>query len=112
MRTTKSQSVCEWAGVEPSAPRPLSKIGIALGSLGKSPVHGLRHPPEGDTNGWYIWCGEYSDAADFFSPLHVEHISEYLPAVVEYLELPPGYRFLIDGAGYEDVWFDASVLEV
>jgi hypothetical protein len=53
-----------------------------------------------------------SKAPDFFAPLHVEHLSEYLPTAVEYLDLPPGYRFVIDGADYEDVWFDASLLEV
>jgi hypothetical protein len=72
----------------------------------------LRHPVSGDASGWYIWCGEPSDAADFYSPLHVEHIAEYLPEVTEYLDLPPGYRFLIDGNNYEDVWFDASLLKV
>jgi hypothetical protein len=48
---------------------------------------------------------------DFFAPLHVEHLSEYLPAAVEYLDLPPGYRFLIDGTNYEDVWFDPVLVE-
>lgn len=33
-----------------------------------------------------------------------------LPEVLPYLELPPGYRFIIDGKGYEDVWFDESLL--
>jgi hypothetical protein len=47
---------------------------------------------------------------DFFSPLHVEHIVEYLPEVKEYLDLPPGYRFLIDGYNYEDVWFEQELL--
>jgi len=74
------------------------------------PIHGMRTPPIGTTNGWYIWCGDLSDADDFFAPLHVDHIGDYLPAVAEYLDLPPGYRFLIDGMGYEDVWFDANLL--
>lgn len=71
----------------------------------------MRIAPTETTSGWYIWCGDLSEADDFFSPLHVEHLKEYLPAVVEYLDLPPGYRFLIDDANYEDVWFDASLLE-
>jgi len=90
----------------------MSTIGIALGSIGTGPIHGLRRPTSGDTNGWYIWCGELSESDDFFSPLHVENIVEYLPDMMEYLELPPGYRFLIDGANFEDVWFDASLLTV
>ena len=51
-----------------------------------------------------------SQAEDFFSPLHVEHITEYLPEVEEYLDLPPGYRFLIDGKNHEDVWYDEELL--
>lgn len=107
MRRRKEQTVCEFAGVRPDTPKLGTKLGIALGTLGKTPINGLRHPAEGETNGWYIWCGEELSADDdFFSPLHVEHISDYLPEVVEYLDLPPGYRFLIDYSDYEDIWFD------
>ena len=112
MRIAKSQSVCEWAGVEPVVPLPRSKLGLAIKSLGSGPIHGLRHPPTDDTSGWYIWCGELSKADDFFSPMHVEHLEEYIPLAVEYLWLPPGYRFIIDGGNFEDVWFDAALLEV
>ena len=71
----------------------------------------MRIAPTETTTGWYIWCGELSDAEDFFSPLHVEHLADYLPVAVEYLALPPGYRFVVDHANYEDVWFDASLLD-
>lgn len=111
MRVAANLTVCEWAKVQPISPLPGTKLGLALTTLGKVPVHGLRHAPTETTNGWYIWCGsELSTVPDFFAPLHVEHVSEYLPQVVEYLELPPGYRFLIDGTDFEDVWFDASLL--
>ena len=87
-----------------------SKLGIALKTIGKEPINGLRHKEENGTNGWYIWCGEkLSNDPDFFSPLHVEHIAEYLPLIIEYLALPPGYRFLTDGINYEDVWFDGEL---
>ena len=111
MKVRKEQTVCEWAGVTPVPPKPNSKVGIALGSLGKGIIHGVRHPEVGDTNGWYIWCGELSQAEDFFSALHVEHVPDYFPTVVEYLDLPPGYRFLIDGNDFEDVWFDEALLK-
>ena len=105
--------MCQWQGVEPVPPVPGSKVGIALSTVGRQPVHALRHPPQGSTNGWYIWCGDQrSDDADFFAPLHIEHVGEYLPELVEYLDLPPGHRVLIDGANYEDVWFDAALLSV
>lgn len=113
MRVKSTQSACEFAGVEPSVPAPGSKLGIALSTLGRIPIHGMRVPPDRETNGWYIWCGgEPSQADDFYSPLHIEHIGKYLPSVTEYLNLPPGFRFLIDGENYEDVWFDARLLEI
>ncbi|GAB4060889.1 immunity protein Imm33 domain-containing protein [Uliginosibacterium sediminicola] len=112
MRIQTNQSVCERKGEKPQSPRPLSKVGIALSTLGKQPINGLRHKPTDTTNGWYLWCGhEFSEDPDFFSPLHVEHLSDKLPEVLDYLELPPGYRFLIDRKNYEDVWFDPSLLE-
>jgi hypothetical protein len=111
MKIKREQTVCEWKGVEPVKPETGSKLGIAVETIGKVPINGLRHKEGNGTNGWYIWCGEeMSQADDFFSPLHIEHISEYLPEVEEYLDLPPGYRFLIDGNNYEDVWFDEEVL--
>jgi hypothetical protein len=71
----------------------------------------LRHPPEGDTSGWYIWRGELSRAEDFFLPRHAVHLSDELPEVVPFLALPPGSRFLL-ASGREDVWFDSSLLDI
>lgn len=95
-------------------PSPNSlKLGISLNiKEGIEPINGLRHPPEGDTTGWYIWAGEeLSDCSDFFKPLHVEHIAEWCPQIIKYLGLAPGWRFLIAG-NYEDVWFDESLLNI
>lgn len=76
------------------------------------PVRGDRLAPKNGTNGWYIWCGEqWSDDPNFYSSLHVEHLKEMLPLVLLYLDLPPGYRFIIDSTGYEDVWFDETLLQ-
>jgi hypothetical protein len=111
MRLSKEQTVCEWQGVSPVPPEKHTKLGIALATLGKSPIDGLRNPPENGTNGWYLWCGtELPQEPDAFSPLHVEHVANYLPEAEEYLSLPPGYRFLIDGSNYEDAWLDESLL--
>ncbi len=100
-------------GVEPfPAPGDL-KVGIAWNVRdGLQPVNGLRHPPEGDTTGWYIWAGEHlSEEPDIFVPLHVSHLAEWCPAVLPFLELPPGWRFLI-APGYEDVWEDPTLLDI
>lgn len=111
MRQLIEQTVCEWQNVEPNIPLPKSKLGIALGTLGKEPINGLRQNPENGTNGWCIWCGtEMPLEDDAFSPLHVEHIDTYLVGIKEYLSLPPGYRFLIDGNNYEDAWYDEALL--
>ena len=112
MRSDRERSVCDWVGVAPVAPLPGTKLGIALSALGKLPINGLRHRSTEGTNGWFVWCGdELLETPDFFAPLHVEHIAEYLPLIAEYLDLPPGHRFLIDGSNFEDVWFDASLLD-
>ena len=89
------------------------KVGIALNVReGLMPINGLRHPPEGDTTGWYIWAGEeLSGEPGFFKPLHVEHLPNWYPEVQKYLGLPPGWRFLIAG-DYEDVWYDESLLNL
>jgi len=73
-------------------------------------VNGLRHPPAGDTNGWYIWCGEdFSNETEFFAPLHTSHVYEEYPEIGKFLGLPPGYRSLFS-PDYVDVWFDESLL--
>lgn len=87
------------------------KVGAAANlSAGRQPLNGLRHPPEGDTTGWYLWAGEeLSQADDFFRPLCARHLKAVCPQVLPYLGLPPGWRFLI-ADGYEDVWFDETLL--
>lgn len=74
------------------------------------PVHGMRHPPHGDTSGWYIWTGDLTDAPDFFVPLHPSHLAELVPGLMDELSAPPGSRFLL-APGQRDVWQDAALLE-
>ena len=107
------EAVCERFQVEwVESPRGL-KVGVARNvRSGLAPLNGLRHPPQGDTTGWYLWAGEeLSQDPDFFVALHVEHLAEWCPAAIPYLGLPPGWRFLI-APGHEDVWFDESLLDV
>jgi hypothetical protein len=86
-----------------------SIMGVAVQTLAHRPIHGLRHRPERNTNGWYIWAGEYFAASDFFSPLHTLHMIEQAPEVINYLGLPPGCRFLL-ADDHSDVWFDPALL--
>ena len=89
-----------------------AKIGIALNTIGSSPLNALRHPPEGDTSGWYSWGGEeLSRGADFFQPLHVSHLKDKCPEIMKYLGLAPGWRVLV-ASEQEDVWYDEKLLDV
>jgi hypothetical protein len=78
------------------------------------PINGLRHPSSTGTTGWYIWWageGGPSQDANYFEPVHVAHLVGWRPEVAKFLGLPPGWRFLTDG-NYEDVWEDATLLNV
>jgi hypothetical protein len=109
----KQRTICERYGAPWLESPENLKVGVAANvRTGLRPLNGFRHAPEADTTGWYIWAGEeLSENADFFVPLHVGHLSDWCPAVLPYLGLGPGWRFLID-KGYEDVWEDPSLLEI
>ena len=87
------------------------KLGIARDvKSGLKPISGLRHIPDEKTTGWYIWTGEdLSFDPDFSVGIHVAHLEEWCPAVIRYLALPAGWRFLI-ADDYEDVLYDPSLL--
>ena len=88
------------------------KIGLSRSfDVGKYPINGLRHPPEGDTTGWDIWSGKWSDAPDFFQPHHLYHIYAQYPDLIKYLGLPAGWRFLF-APDYEDVWEDRNPFNI
>lgn len=110
----EQEALCKRYGV-PCVPSPAGlKVGIARNvRSGLLPINGLRHPQVGDTTGWYIWAGEGGPPTDpnFFVPLHVEHLAEWCPAVIRFLGLPPGWRFLL-AKECEDVWNDPSLLHV
>ena len=105
------EGICRRYTAEFLPPTPGTKLGISRTvKEGLRPLNGLRHRVEGDTCGWYIWAGEeFSDAPDFFVPLHVDHVAEWCPEVIPFLGLAPGWRFLL-ADGYEDAWQDPSLL--
>ncbi|WP_242208989.1 MULTISPECIES: hypothetical protein [unclassified Pseudomonas] len=95
--------ICSKYGMSVQPPEEM--VTVAIDSLGQSPIYGTRvQLPEDGNISWFIHCGEYSTADDFYKPVHVHHLSEMLPQVVNYLCLPTGTKFIIDTAGYEDVW--------
>ncbi|MGM7777420.1 immunity protein Imm33 domain-containing protein [Arthrobacter sp. KNU-44] len=101
-------------GAVPAPPSYGVKLGVAenVRSRDVLPLNGLRHPAATGTSGWFIWRGEeIGTVHDFFVPLHIEHLDSLCPEVIPYLALPPGWRFLL-APGYEDVWYDDSLLDV
>ncbi|HEX5917993.1 MAG TPA: hypothetical protein VFY76_09075 [Nocardioides sp.] len=84
---------------------------VIQGSAWEWPLHGLRHPPAGDTTGWYLWTGELRQEADFFLPWHVGHVLERCRDLQPLLELPPGSRFIY-APDHTDIWQDDSLLDI
>ncbi|MDV6168158.1 hypothetical protein R1T16_06955 [Flavobacterium sp. DG1-102-2] len=108
-----SQYICEKYNVEHSPVEENSIIEISKSVReGIMPMDGLRHPVEGNSNGWYIWAGDFSEATDFFEPIHASHLKDINQNIIRYLGLPPGYRFLMTNDGYEDVWEDKTLLDI
>lgn len=107
----EQRALCNRFNAEPDYPAAGSKLGVSRDvRSGTQPVNGLRHPAGKGSNGWYIWVSEmFPIGDDAFLPLHVEHISDWIPSVELYLALPPGWRFLV-ADGYEDVWYDETLL--
>jgi hypothetical protein len=105
------QRICRTYGAEFEPPSPHSKVGIALQTMGRIPIHGVRVPATGAVCGWYIFAGsESSDDPEFYQPLCLDHLEEYCKDALPLLGLPPGWHFLTDGQGYVDVWFDGQLL--
>lgn len=104
----RQKDICKKVSSNWRPVNPKHKIGISSDLEGE-PVHGLRHPPERGTTGWFIWTGEYSTDEDFFKPIHAVHLLQRRPDLIKYLGLPPGYRFLVDSKGHEDIWEDKQL---
>jgi len=102
--------VCKKFNVEIVPLEQFAIVGLA-DERGDITFNALRHPQD-NYSGWFLWLGKWSDGKDFFRPVHACHLMETKPQIIKYLGLPPGYRILIDDQGYEDVWFDESLLSV
>jgi hypothetical protein len=108
----EQKKVCDKIAVNPVFADKEMIVGIADNvSTSAQPINGLRHPAAEGTSGWFIWASEnYSNDSGFFKPHCLKHLQELRPDIIKFLALPPGYRFLIDNQGYEDVWYDEGLL--
>lgn len=107
----QQQEMCDKYNAECTNLLPEQTVGISRNiNTGAMPIYGIRHLPVGETSGWYLWAGEKTDEPDFFLSLHIEHLSEYCPLALKFLGLPPGFGFITDSEGYEDVWFEPEYL--
>ncbi|MCL2310855.1 MAG: hypothetical protein FWC42_11460 [Proteobacteria bacterium] len=103
----KQREICARYGSPVVYPDECLKIGVAFQTKGKLPIRGDRLQPEKGTAGWYIWAGDdFSADLDFYQPVHIAHLHEIWPELIPYLALAPGYHFVIDDQGYEDIWYE------
>ena len=80
-------------------------IAVAVHSLQQDPIVGLRNRPEiHDNVSWFIYGGELAEGQDAFETMTVREAQDILPQILPYLALDIGFRFMIDGDDYEDVW--------
>jgi hypothetical protein len=108
----EQERVCRAHDVSPDTPAPTQMAGVALATLSRLPLNGLRHAAEAGTCGWYIWGGtDFPEDSEFFQPVHVAHLGDHCPAALPFLALPPGWRFLVADE-YVDVWQDSKLLNV
>ena len=111
----KQKSVCEKYGSKWTPVNKKLRVGVS-DNLSIDLIHGLRHPNDRQTTkgitGWFIWTGEYSEAEDFFKPMCAENLLQIRPEIIKYLGLEGGFRFLADSNGYEDVWFDETLMQI
>jgi hypothetical protein len=103
--------ICEKYATQPQLVLHHDRLGIAIDTLGMSPINGLRIRALSGSSGWYLYGGDApSDDPDFYQPLCVRHLSKHCEIAVPYLCLPAGWRFQIDTNGYEDVWYDENLI--
>jgi len=113
MRITTRHGSIDIPNIDPRPPQPNDAIGLAVDTLRTMPLNGLRYLPQEGGSGWYIWGGdEMLQRADFFSPVQVRYLGDYVAGLQPFLDLPPGFRFLTDNRGRQKVWFDGSLLDV
>ncbi len=87
-------------------------MGLAIATMTNSPINGMRILAMSGSSGWYVFGGQEASAdPHFYSALCTTHLRKYCEIAIPYLCLPPGWRFQIDAHGYEDVWYDETLVK-
>ena len=96
--------VCEEFGSAYLPVKETDVVAIALHTLNKEPIVGLRKVADDSNASWFIYGGELDGGEDFFEIITVQTLEKEFPNALPYLALDTGYRFMIDSDDYEDVW--------
>ncbi|ANF81759.1 hypothetical protein A3K93_05870 [Acinetobacter sp. NCu2D-2] len=84
-------------------------VAVAVNTLEQDPIVGIRKQPEGEQNvSWFIYGGEQVSNEEAFETMTVRELQDIIPDVLPYLALEQGFRFMIDGDDYEDVWKEGA----
>lgn len=112
--------VCARYGVRPERPSPSSLVRCLVGRTvaeGVWPLYGARWPPTPQRwdCGWAIWAthADMDEAleADGFDAVAITDLEVRSQTAWRYLALPPGWAFVLDREGVEDVYQDPELLE-
>lgn len=100
--------VCREQGASFEPPNPLSLIACSDGLReGRSPIGGTRYRHSGKMSGWFLSTDLYDGTNNTVKLHHAYHVTAARPELVNYLALPPGYRF--DHGESPKIWFDATL---
>lgn len=112
--------VCARFGVRPERPSPVPFVRGLVGRTvaeGAWPLYGARWPPTPERSdcGWVIWAGhrDMDEAleADGFDAVPVTDLYRRSPIAWRHLALPPGWAFVFEADGSEDVYQDPELLD-
>ena len=113
MRITTLHGSIDIPNVDARRPQPNDALGLAMETLRTMPLNGMRYLADDGGSGWYIWGGEQlQQTADFFTPVQVRDLGNYVSNLEPFLDLPPGFRFETNNRGRQKVWFDGGLLDV
>lgn len=113
MRIVTLQGSIDIPNVDARRPLPTDMMGLAMDTLRLMPLNGMRYPSAEGGSGWLIWGGEtMQQTANFFTPVEIRSLRDYVSGLEPFLDLPPGFRFLTNNRGHQKAWFDGSLLDV